>query len=298
MMRTLGRLAIALTLIFREMPELIEAGYIYIAKPPLYKIKRGNQVRYIERESELEEILLSDKWDKFQITDRDGKPFSITETRWQKFGRLVKQYEGWAAALRAEHGNDIVTFLEESAILDESVAGSVAAIELIGRAGIEGSPYETSMVDEDELDIVVRAVETRTGLARTLRMRRSLFDQPEYKSLVRVHQELLQLAGIPPFSIVLGDVEEEALSFAALRPAVLRVAQKGVTMSRFKGLGEMNADQLGETTMNPATRTLAKVNVEDAAEADRIFSMLMGDQVEPRREFIETNARLVANLDV
>ncbi|MBJ7520310.1 MAG: DNA topoisomerase (ATP-hydrolyzing) subunit B [Solirubrobacteraceae bacterium] len=289
---------LALTLIFREMPELIEAGYIYIAKPPLYKIKRGNQVRYIERESELEEILLSDKWDKFQITDRDGKAFSITETRWQKFGRLVKQYEGWAAALRAEHGNDIVTFLEESAILDESVAGSVAAIELIGRAGIEGSPYETSMVDEDELDIVVRAVETRTGLARTLRMRRSLFDQPEYKSLVRVHQELLQLAGIPPFSIVLGDVEEEALSFAALRPAVLRVAQKGVTMSRFKGLGEMNADQLGETTMNPATRTLAKVNVEDAAEADRIFSMLMGDQVEPRREFIETNARLVANLDV
>jgi DNA gyrase subunit B len=289
---------LALTLIFREMPELIEAGYVYIAKPPLYKIKRGNQVRYIERESELEEILLSDKWDKFQITDRDGKQFNITETRWQKFGRLLKQYEGWAAALRAEHGNDIVTFLEESAILDESIAGSVAAIELIGRAGLEGSPYETSMVDEHEMDIVVRAVETRTGLARTLRMRRSLFDQPEYKSLVRVHQELLHLAGTPPFTIVLGDVEEEALSFAALRPAVLRVAQKGVTMSRFKGLGEMNADQLGETTMNPASRTLAKVNVEDAAEADRIFSMLMGDQVEPRRDFIETNARLVANLDV
>ena len=289
---------LALTLIFREMPELIEAGYVYIAKPPLYKIKRGNQVRYIERESELEEILLSDKWDKFQITDRDGKPFNITETRWQKFGRLLKQYEGWAAALRAEHGNDIVTFLEESAILDESVAGSTAAIELIGRAGIQGSPYETSMVDEDDLDIVVRAVETRTGLARTLRIRRSLFDQPEYKSLVRVHQELLALAGTPAFSIVLADVEEEALSFAALRPAVLRVAQKGVTMSRFKGLGEMNADQLGETTMNPASRTLAKVNVEDAAEADRIFSMLMGDQVEPRRDFIETNARLVANLDV
>ncbi|MBJ7331224.1 MAG: DNA topoisomerase (ATP-hydrolyzing) subunit B [Solirubrobacteraceae bacterium] len=289
---------LALTLIFREMPELIEAGYVYIAKPPLYKIKRGNQVRYIERESELEEILLSDKWEKFRITDRDGKQFSITETRWQKFGRLLKQYEGWAAALRAEHGNDVVTFLEESAILDESVAGSAAAIELISRAGIEGSPYETSMVDEDELDIVVRAVETRSGLARTLRMRRSLFDQPEYRSLVRVHQELLDLAGVPAFKIVLADVEEEALSFAALRPTVLRVAQKGVTMSRFKGLGEMNADQLGETTMNPATRTLAKVNVEDAAEADRIFSMLMGDQVEPRREFIETNARLVANLDV
>lgn len=289
---------LALTLLFREMPQLIEAGYVYIAKPPLYKIKRGNQERYVERESELEEILLSDKWEKFQITDQNGKAFNLTETRWQRFGRLLKQYEGWAAALRAEHGNDIVTFLEESPLLDEGVAGAQAAMDVITREGIEGSPYETELLESGEVEFVVRAVETRTGLARTLRIRNALFDQPEYRSLVRVHNELLELAGVAPFHIALGDEEDEALSFAALRPVVLRVAQKGVRMSRFKGLGEMNADQLGETTMNPASRTLAKVNIEDAAEADRIFSMLMGDQVEPRREFIETNARLVANLDV
>ena len=106
------------------------------------------------------------------------------------------------------------------------------------------------------------------------------------------------MAGTPPFQVKLKDDIEEALSFEALRDAVLTVAQKGVQLTRFKGLGEMNADQLADTTMNPASRTLARVNVEDAAAASELFSMLMGDQVEPRRDFIESNARLVANLDV
>ena len=106
------------------------------------------------------------------------------------------------------------------------------------------------------------------------------------------------LAGTPPFDVRLGDAQEEALSFEALRRAVLEVAQKGISLQRFKGLGEMNAEQLADTTMDPAGRTLAQVTLEDAAAADRIFSMLMGDQVEPRRAFIEDNARLVVNLDV
>jgi DNA gyrase subunit B len=98
--------------------------------------------------------------------------------------------------------------------------------------------------------------------------------------------------------VALGDARESAPTFQDLHPAVLAVAQKGIKLQRFKGLGEMNADQLGETTMAPATRTLAQVTIEDAFAADRIFSMLMGDQVEPRRAFIEDNARTVANLDV
>jgi DNA gyrase subunit B len=113
-----------------------------------------------------------------------------------------------------------------------------------------------------------------------------------------VHGQLTELAGVPPFDVRLRDGRESALSFEALRDAVLRIAQRGVKLQRFKGLGEMNADQLGETTMSAATRTLAQVTLEDAAAADRTFSMLMGDQVEPRRNFIEDNARAVANLDV
>ncbi len=289
---------LVLTLLFREMPELIEAGYVYIAKPPLYKLKRGNQTRYIERESELEGILLSDKWEKLEVTDRDAEPFKLTEARWQRLTRLLKQYEGWASALRADHGHDTVTFLEESALLDERVESDEQAIAHLSLGHLPGVPHETELLPSDDDDIRVRAVETRSGLARTHRIRRALFTAPEYRALVKVHHQLIELAGTPPFVVKLGDTLEEALSFEELRDAVLGVAQKGISLQRFKGLGEMNADQLRETTMDPSNRTLARVGVDDAAGADRIFSMLMGDQVEPRRDFIESNARLVANLDV
>jgi DNA gyrase subunit B len=289
---------LVLTLLFREMPELIEAGYVYIAKPPLYKLKRGNQTRYIERDSELEGILLADKWEKLEVSDRDAKAFKLTEARWQKLTRLLKQYEGWASALRAEFGHDLVSFLEEAALLDERVESDEEAVAHVERGHVPGVPYETTLVDSDEQDLRVRAVETRTGLARTHRIRRALFTSPEYRALVKVHHQLIELAGQAPFVVKLGDQLDEALSFEALRDVVLEVARKGTVVNRFKGLGEMNPDQLRETTMDPSNRTLARVTVDDAAAADRIFSMLMGDQVEPRRDFIESNARLVANLDV
>jgi DNA gyrase subunit B len=288
---------LVLTLLFREMQELIEAGYVYIAKPPLYKLKQGNQERYIEKESELEEVLLSDKFEKLQVFDRYGTQFKLTQPRWQKFASLRKQYEGWASALRAEHGHDVVRFLEESSILDEQVESARHAIELIQRSEADGQVYLTELLDEDPVELRVRAVETKTGLARTHRIKRALFDAPEYRNFVRVHRQLVELAGTPPFTVRLGDRSEDALSFEALRSVVLTVAQRGVTLNRFKGLGEMNADQLRETTMDPATRTLQKVAIEDAAEADRIFSMLMGEVVDKRREFIEENA-LAATVDV
>ncbi|HEV7942163.1 MAG TPA: DNA topoisomerase (ATP-hydrolyzing) subunit B [Solirubrobacteraceae bacterium] len=289
---------LALTLLFREMQELIEAGYVYIAKPPLYKLKQGSRERYIEREHELEEILLSDKWDKIEIVDRNGNRFKLTETRWQSFTRRLKEYEGWASSLRAAHGHDVVQFLEESSLLGEQVLSAEAAIELLSREGLEGETHATELLEQDPLEIRVKAVEAKTGFARVHRLRREMFDSQEYRKLVQVHRQLIELAGTPAFEVRLGDSLETAASFDALREAVLTVAQKGIKLQRFKGLGEMNADQLGETTMNPASRTLAQVTLEDAAAADRIFAMLMGDQVEPRRDFIEENARTVANLDV
>ena len=288
---------LVLTLLFREMRELIEAGYVYIAKPPLYKLKQGSSERYIEKEVELEEVLLSDKFDRIEVLDRDGNPFKLTEARWQKYTRLRKQYEGWAHALRAEHGHELVRFLEESWILDREVMDSATALELLdGRA--EDEVYSTEVLDREDDLIVVKAIEKNTGLAQTHRLRTSLFDSPEYRSFVKVHRQLVELAGTPPFHVVLGEKSDDALSFEALRDAVMTVAQHRVTLNRFKGLGEMNAEQLRETTMDPASRTLQQVGVEDAAASDRLFSMLMGDQVEPRREFIEDNARAVANLDV
>jgi DNA gyrase subunit B len=286
-----------LTLLFREMQELVEAGYVYIAKPPLYKLSQGKRDRYIEKESELEETLLGDKLERFDIKDADGQAFKLTDTRWQRYSRLLKQYEGWASALRADHGHEVVQFLEESQILDEQVTTVDELLELIGREDPESEPYTTELVGSDDGLIRVRAVERRTNLARTHRLRRTLFDANEYRQLSRVHGELVKMAGTPPFEVRLGEEAEQALSFEDLRRKVMEVAAKGVKLQRFKGLGEMNADQLNATTMDPTTRTLQQVTMDDAAAADRLFTMLMGDKVEPRREFIEENAR-VATLDV
>jgi DNA gyrase subunit B len=289
---------LVLTLLFREMKELIEEGYVYIAKPPLYKLKQGSRERYIEKDSELEELLLADKWEKIQVFDRYGKQFKLTEARWQRFSRLLKQYEGWSLSLRGHHGHDVVQFLEESSLLGEQVMTPEAAVELLSRAGLDGETHATEMVSEEADEIRVKATEAKTGFALTHRIKHALFDSQEYRQLARVHGELVELAGTPAFEVTLADAHEAAPTFEDLRQAVMTVAQKGIKLQRFKGLGEMNAEQLGETTMAPSTRTLAQVTLDDAFAADRIFSKLMGDQVEPRREFIEENARAVANLDV
>jgi DNA gyrase subunit B len=289
---------LALTLLFREMKELIEEGYVYIAKPPLYKLKQGSRERYIEKDSELEEILLADKWEKIDVFDRHGTQLKLTEARWQRFSRLLKQYEGWALALRGHYGHGAVQFLEESSLLSEQVSTAEGAVAWLARAGLDGDTHATELLGDEDGVIRVKAIEAKTGFALTHRLKHELFDSQEYRQLARVHQQLVELAGSPAFEVRLGDAQETAASFESLREAVMTVAQKGIKLQRFKGLGEMNAEQLGETTMAPATRTLAQVTLDDAFAADRIFSKLMGDQVEPRREFIEENARAVANLDV
>jgi DNA gyrase subunit B len=289
---------LVLTFLYREMPELIDAGYVYIAKPPLYKVKAGKKDVYIEKESELEEVLLRDKLEKMEVSDRAGKRFALTHPRWQKYGRLLKQYEGWASALRAEFGHDPITFLEESAILDAGLTDPEGVIALLQGDDPEGEPHETELVSADPMEIVARVVERKTGTAATYRLRRAMFAKPEYARFVKVHKELEELAGTPPFDVVLGKRDARALSFGELRRKVLEVARDGVPLQRFKGLGEMNYDQLYDTTMDPERRTLQQVTIDDASAVDQIFSMLMGDSVEPRREFIESHAREVTNLDV
>jgi len=289
---------LALTLLFREMQPLIEAGYVYIAKPPLYRLTRGGKHRYLERESELEDILLGDKFEKIQVFDRYNKPFKLTEARWKRFTKLLKQYEGWASALRTAHGHGVVAFLQQARLLEEQITDADALLRHIAKDGKNGDSYTTELVAETPEEVVIRTVEAKTGLATTHHVRRAALDANEYHRLTAVHQEIAELTGTPPFHVKLGDASSDATTFADLRTAILAVAQRGIQYYRFKGLGEMDAEELRETTMDPETRTLVRVTMEDAASADLVFSMLMGDQVEPRRAFIEENARLVANLDV
>jgi DNA gyrase subunit B len=289
---------LVLTFLYREMPELIEAGYVYIAKPPLYKLKSGKQETYVEKESELEELLLRDKLEQMEVADAEGAAHKLTATRWQRFNRRLKEHEGWADSLQADFGHELVRFLGESEVLDRGVA-SLAEVKdvLNGQAG-ELEPFDTEIVTDAGEEIVVRAVHRRDGLARTYELSAPLFESHDYRRLIESHGELLKQVGKPPFRVTLGEKERGAESFAELRRMVMELARLGVTMNRFKGLGEMNPDQLRETTMDPASRTLERVRIDDAALAEKIFTDLMGDKVEPRKAFIEKHAKEVRFLDV
>jgi len=289
---------LVLTFLYRQMPELIDAGYVYIAKPPLYRVKQGNQETYLERESELEELLLRDKLEDFELIDATGESKKLTKSRWQSYVRRSKEYEGWGSSLQAEFGHETVRFLEESSLLDEEVATIAAARKVLSRKAAESEPFDTELVDDSDEGLVVKATERKSGLARTHRLPKELFEHHDYRKFVEVHGALLKQVGRPPFEVRFGGRTSRALSFQALRGAVLELARHGTQLTRFKGLGEMNADQLRETTMDPASRTLQRVTLEDATAADQIFSMLMGDQVEPRRNFIESHAKEVRFLDV
>jgi DNA gyrase subunit B len=289
---------LALTLLFREMQPLIEAGFVYIAKPPLYRLTRGQKHRYIERESELEDILLGDKFEKIVVQDVAGTEFKLTEARWQRFTRLLKQYQGWAQALRTAHGHGVVSFMQQARLLEEGITDVEALRAHLGGSESNGHAYSMQLLSEDPIELTVLTIEAKTGLATTHHVRRASLDANEYRRLASVHADLAALAGTPPFTVRLGERTTDAASFEELRAGILDIAQRGVEFYRFKGLGEMDPEELRETTMDPASRTLVQVTMDDASAADRTFSMLMGDQVEPRRAFIEENARLVTNLDV
>ena len=289
---------LVLTFLYREMPELIEAGYVYIAKPPLYKLKNGKQETYVEKESELEELLLRDKLEQMEVTDAEGNSHNLTATRWQRFNRRLKEHEGWADSLQADFGHELVRFLGESEVLDRGVTSLAEVKEVLNGDAGEAEPFDTEIVSESGDEILVRAVHRRDGLAKAFELSAGLVESHDYRRLVESHRELLSQVGRPPFRVSLDQKEKTAESFAELRRTVLELARQGVTMQRFKGLGEMNAEQLRETTMDPASRTLERVQIDDAAMAEKIFTDLMGDKVEPRKAFIERHAKEVRFLDV
>jgi len=291
---------LVLTFLYRQMPELIEAGYVYIAKPPLYKLKVGQREIWIEKESELEELLLGDKLDRFQVMDADGKQRKLGKRRWQDVTRHYKAFEGWLSTLRAEFGHEVIDFISESHLLESQAKAMPDAVKLFKATDPKDRPYITELVRSDRERLVVKGTHRRTGLAREHTMPKKLFDSNAYGELIGAYGKLTDLVGNPPFVVALGEKEVEADSFGGLRRAVLELAREGVTLQRFKGLGEMNPEQLRETTMDPASRTLQQVEIDAAAElaTEQAFSDLMGDKVEPRKEFIERHARDVRFLDV
>jgi DNA gyrase subunit B len=291
---------LVLTFLYRQMKELIDQGFVYIAKPPLYKVKNGSKEIYVERESELEELLLADKLEEFRVMDSSGKERKLTTRTWQDFKRHFKAVEGWSSTLRAEFGHETIDFISDAQLLQAGVKTMAAAAKLFKAKDAKELPYETKLLEQKPSELTVNGTHRRSGLARDHKLPKELFESQAYKELVDAYAKVVGVMGKPPFVVSLGEREAEAENFSELRREIFELARHGVTLSRFKGLGEMNAEQLRETTMDPETRTLQQVSIDEAAASglEQTFSDLMGDKVEPRKRFIERHARDVRFLDV
>ena len=286
---------LVLTFLYRTMPELFEGGHMYIAVPPLYKVKLGSQELYFEKDHQLEELLARERISEMVVTDRDGNELALTETRWAKLSRELADVDAWQAKLASDYG-PAASFVVSHRVVESETADARSLEELIGAMGPNG--YELSVVERDDTRLSVKVVESETSTATFVEVPGSLFVDPAYAALRRSYAKVADIVGLPPYVLVHGKKRATADTSLQLREAALELAKDGMQISRFKGLGEMNPEQLWETTMDPQNRMLLRVDVEDAAAADSVFTMLMGDAVEPRREFIEQNAQEVRFLDV
>jgi DNA gyrase subunit B len=285
-----------LTFLYRQMAELIEQGHVYIAVPPLYKVKLGNQEFYFEKDSQLEELLARERVPSVDVTTRDGSPLKLTEAKWNRFVKDLQQYEGYYARLRSDFGAAATELMVLHRLVEhviESPKDIAGALKAIGENG-----YALSLLESGDDEFKVRVVETETSAARNITVPIELLGSPIYAGLRNAYAKLADQVGEPPFAVMAGKERVVAETFVDLRAIVLDAAKQGMQVSRYKGLGEMNPEQLWETTMDPAKRLLIRVEVEDASAASQVFSMLMGDAVEPRRVFIEENATAVKFLDV
>ncbi|HEX5583337.1 DNA topoisomerase (ATP-hydrolyzing) subunit B [Gaiella sp.] len=288
---------LVLTFLYRHMRELFEYGHVYIAVPPLYKVKIGNQEFYFEKDAQLEELLVRERFEHLEVADRDGSVVKLTEARWGRFVRALVEFDGWSARLRSDFGPGAAELVIAHRLVETDADTAEAMAQVI--EGLPENGYALSVLQRDEAGLSVRVVEAETSAAHTVALSSELLASPVYANLRKAYARLVDIIGPAPFRLALGKKTGEAQTFSELRTTALDLAKEvGIHLSRFKGLGEMNDTQLWETTMDPAKRLLVRVDVEDAGAADQLFAMLMGDQVEPRREFIEQNARYVRFLDV
>ena len=294
-----------LTFFFRHMPELIERGHVLIAQPPLYKVKRGRQERYIKDDAELASFTLELALDEASIELPDGTVLSAETlgelaTAYQKTQDRIHQLDRVYPAVVLDQ------FLFLPALAVEAFVNGGEVLQAFGAqlnerlAAMQNAQFQYSVdvveaVDGNEASIQVSVI--NHGFERRYEFGRDFFASQDYQGLAAFGAEML--VAVPEGSRVLkGERSQAANDLVEALSWLQKEAVRGQSRQRFKGLGEMNADQLWETTMDPAHRTLLRVSVEDAIAADQVFNTLMGDHVEPRRDFIEQNALAVANLDV
>jgi DNA gyrase subunit B len=295
-----------LTFFYRQMPDLVEKGHLFIAQPPLYKVKRGKQERYLKDEATLEDHLIELGTENIRVrATNDGN--GLTGQSLQGFVKKVARWEKLMALIMRKRKNRVVIeglLLEEQfsedTLKDEKALRALESrlVSYINLTAPDQAPVSCALEEDPEHNCFKLICATRTNGSRSQTIiDRELLISAEYKEIKRLFSELTSI-GVPPYAVENGEQKAQLRSLTEVLRYIMEGGKKGQYIQRYKGLGEMNPDQLWETTMNPETRILLQVRVEDAVEANDIFSTLMGDEVEPRRKFIEDHALTVKNLDV
>jgi len=293
-----------LTLLYRQMPQLVERGHVYIAQPPLYKVKHGKTERYLKDDGEMQAYVLQLALQNARLVKKagdteivvDGDILATLARRYQRAESVISRLAMIIdrVVLEAISEGCTITLIDEASAQD-------SAVQLNHLLRVHGST--TATVQEDPIlgGFRIRIERWQHGNMRVSHLDADFVNGNDYRILSEYAQ---QVSGVvtPETRVLRGEGEKtrEAIvnDFRTAMQFLLGSAESSLTTQRYKGLGEMNPEQLWETTMDPTVRRLLKVQIEDAINADRIFSTLMGDVVEPRRNFIETHALMAANIDV
>jgi len=295
-----------LTFFFRQMPELIERGHIYIAQPPLYKIKRGKQEQYVKDDEALDTILLQMALESAQLFPNANAP-PISEEALAKLSSQYQQAERGIARLARRFPvealqtmMDIQPLTQEDLEDSDKVSSWAEALKtrLNEQHTKHSGQYNVTVKENPEKNVHLPTLTViNHGIENDYLFATEFFTSPDYRHLADLYAQLNNLLEEGAY-VKRGDKEIEVSSFGFALHWLIEQSKKGSSFTRYKGLGEMNPEQLWDTTMDPHSRRMLRVNIEDAVNADEMFTTLMGDQVEPRRNFIEKNALYVENIDI
>jgi DNA gyrase subunit B len=297
-----------LTFFYRQMPEVIQRGYLYIAQPPLYKLKKGKMERYVKDETEFASIIVQAGSDNLIVRDKDGKEVKAEQhqdvlVELGAVSELLSQYE-----LELVDPRVVFALAEKFSELglenwsDSNLQAKAPEVQKVLQAAIPGMVTVAASSNDTDSGAVLTVTTRRRAIASTTAISKRFVSSERFKRLRSALEAAIQTFGPGPYRIISDDASgrdlADAAGIQALSELIDARGRKGLAITRYKGLGEMNPEQLWETTMDPKFRTLLQVNVEDAIDADQIFTVLMGDEVEPRRRFIEENALQIRNLDI
>ena len=287
-------ITLLLTLFYRYFPQLIKNGYLYIAQPPLYKIKKGRKEIYVKDDNELNRLIINFIVDEIQFLDRD-----LTREEIKKLINLAKEFKELKDTLSKRVNSKVLNIFIRNGITEESLLDEEKVKSLVELLKNELTDYKVNYkIDENEggFDIILEREGKLQNVINKIDL--DFISSYGYTELYKLKNEIDKLIGKLPVKVKYKNDVIDINDYEELFTKLFELGKSGIEIQRYKGLGEMNPEQLWETTMNPKTRRLVQVSLEDGALADEIFTILMGEKVEPRKEFIMKYAREVKNLDV